>query len=677
MNPEEFVSDLNVPPQLVGTPALLAPMLHQTSSQRALMLSSNVPQVMVVHGAETARIQTGFETKYGRYELDSSARDQDVQILEIVPKFKLDISKNQINYNPTITVVYVGCDDNLIGSFDVNTYTSLHNGFGYINKKMNQHNLSKGNFIDKNMKFQTAPNHDNGLYNLGVNAKVCYIPMWDTTDDAFVISKSLAKKLEHTVIETLTIDIHPDDIPLNLYGDYDDYKCFPDIGESVRQDGIILGFRTLGKSSFLSDLTQEALMRPDHNHDELHMAPVGAEIIDVEIFTNHKKYQELCTGIYSQMMTYQTQYHNYYATMIDIYEKYKKANYQVRPEFNALITQYKGLCYFRGGKGMLLMNKKEPVDFIQIRLTYAYTRKVSRGFKLTSRDGAKGVISSIWEDEDMPNGADLLIAGESPFNRLNLGQNTEQFITFFADTIQGTINSLNMSTDNAYEYILEAIHDVRPVYAKFIRERTSRQDLKEQFVQACKEDGLYFIIPPFTNSITPEMMSNIIKKYNLEQSSLVYNATHADGTKERIETKFKTIVGSKYIYLLGKIPVDQLSCIEFGYVNQFKTPTKPKAKSTKTQSLFKQTPIRFGEDECAILTMSVGSALTCRLMGLYSNSPVAINELQYELLTHPKPTTLKSIKMTTESIIKTCSNINIFKHQLAATGYYIKRIGEG
>lgn len=674
MEREEFVSDLNIPSELVGSPCLLSPMLHQTSSQRSLMLSSNVPQVMVVHGAETARIQTGFESKYGKYEFDSSARDQDVQILEVVPKFKLDISKNQISYNPTITIIYVGCDDGLIGSFDINTYTALHSGFGYINKKMNQHNLAKGNFIEKSMKFQTAPNHDKGLYNLGVNAKVCYIPMWDTTDDAFVISKSLAKKLDHTVIDTLSIDIHPDDIPLNLYGDTDDYKCFPDIGETINQNGILLGFRSLNKSSFLSDLTQEALMRPDYNHDELHVAPVGAEIIDIEIFTNHKKYQELCTGIYSQMMLYQTQYHNYYATIIDIYEKYKKANYKIRPEFNALITKYKGLCYFRGGKSMTLMNKKDPVDFIQIRITYAYTRSVARGFKLTSRDGAKGVISSIWEDEDMPSGTDLIVAGESPFNRLNVGQNTEQFITHFADVIQSNLNSTTLSTDQAYEYILEAIGDIRPVYAKFIRERTNRPGLKEQFIESCKTDGLYFIIPAFCNHITPEMFLHIIEKYQLERESLVYNVTNLDGTKKQIVTKHKTIVGSKYIYLLGKIPIDQLSCIEFGYVNQFMTPIKPKSKSIKSQSLFKQTPIRFGEDECAILTMSIGASLTCRILGLYSNSPVAVNQLQHKLLTEPRPTTLRNIGMSTEDVINTCSNINIFKHQLAATGYVINKV---
>lgn len=678
MNKEEFISDLNVKPELIGSPALLSPFLQQISSQRALMMSSNLGQVMVVHGCEIARIQTGFESKFGKYEFNASERDQDIQVLEVVPKFKSGIG-DYIKSNPQITVIYMGCDDGKIGTFDVSSYTTLYSGFGYINKKLNGFQLSKNNYVSKDVKLQTSPNHDGDLYSMGVNANVCYLPMWDTTDDAFVISSSLAKKCEHTYIDTLIVNIHPDDIVLNLYGNDEEYKCMPDIGDRVRDDGIILGFRTINKSSFLSDLTQEALRRPEHNHDELHIAPAGAEILDIQVYTNHKKYKESCDGVYSQIMKYQAQHYDYYATIIDAYERYKKEGCKITSQFNSLITKYKGLCLYRGGKGMTLMNKKEPVDFIQLRITWAITRSIAHGFKLSGRDGAKGVISAIWNDEDMPTTpdgvrADLLITGESPFNRLNVGQNSEQFIGHHLHKAATIIrkHEVDWTTEQLYTYALNAIKAVRPVYGKLVEEMCNTIEKKADFVASVKEDGIYMVIPAFCDDIGPQLILKLSQEYDIKPQPLTYKVVDPEtGEKQVITTKYGTIIGSKYIYLLGKIPINQLSSIEFGYISQFMSPIKPTSKSTKSQSMFGQTPMRYGEDESAVLTMSVGSELVARLFGVYSNSPVATNLLCEKLLTDPHPTALRNIGMTTKEIVDTSGNVGILKHQLAATGRII------
>lgn len=383
MDSKEFQSDLTVRPELLGSPALLTRFLPNTSSQRSLMSGNALPQAEILHGSECARIQTGFETKYGRYQFDVSSRDQDVQILEVIPKFKVSVRNDQIRNNPTLTVIYLGSDDGRIGYFDVNSYTELHSGFGYINKKMNQFRLTKGDYIPKEVKFVSAPNHDDDIYEMGTMVNSCYIPMWDTTDDAFVISKSLAKRMEHTVIDTVIINIKADSIPLNLYGDDLDYKCFPDIGEVVRDDGIIMGFRQKNENTFLTDITARALCEPEHLHDDIYLAPPGAEIIDVQLFTNQKVYPTLNDSPFVQLMHYQDQHHEYYAAIIDAYERLKKEGYKCRPEFTNLVTKCKGWCYYKGGKSMILMDKKEPVDFIRVKLTYAYTQKVNHGFKIT------------------------------------------------------------------------------------------------------------------------------------------------------------------------------------------------------------------------------------------------------------------------------------------------------
>jgi len=674
MTQEEFRSDLNVPVELIGMPAFMSPMLHKISTQRAAMFSAHAAQAMVVDGAEYPRISTGMEPKVGKYDFNPSDRDQDMQIKEIIPKFKSNIGKGVIN-NPFITVIYQGGDDGKIGYIDIPSYTELGSGFGYINKKLNRHLLVKHNFIEKDVKFISAPNHMDELYNLGVNANVCYIPDWGVADDAFVISKSLQKKLSHTVINTITLVLHIDDIPLNLYGDENEYKIFPDIGETVRDDGCVVALRTHNTSSLLTDITTESLRTLEPLHDNMHVAPPGAEIIDVQVFTNQKRYPALLKNeLYTQPMLYQQQHIAYYETIVDLYEQYRKEGYKFSTEFTNLVTRCSMLCYTREGRQLNLMNKKNPVDYIHLKITWAMHRTVDKGFKISDRCGAKGVISDIRDDEDMPvteDGvrADIEISGESPFNRLNDGQYTESFLNYANDVMHKRVLESTASVQETYEYILKYMDIVRPVYAKFVREMTSHNP--QEFVEAVKKDGLYLVIPPYCQNMTPETILRLSKEMNIERQTITYASYDEDGNRVVHTLEDKGIIGSKYLYLLGKIPIDSVNCVEYGYTSQFNLPIRPGSKAIKTQSLIGSTPCRYGEDETMILCLSTDPSAVKRMYGIYATSPVARNEMQYQLLTAEKPTDIDHIPVSTEQIIDSDVSIALLKHQLAVCGYEI------
>jgi len=678
MDKNEFNSDLNAPVDVLGIPAFLSPMLHKISTQRATMFSAHASQAMVIDGAETPRISTGLEIKVGEYELNQSSRDQDIQIKEIIPKFRGNSGRGLAIHNPIITVVYLGCDDNKIGYVDIPMYTELGDGFGYINKRLNRHLLVKDSFVEKDTKFISAPNHDGELYNLGVNATVCYIPDWNVSEDAFVISDRLRDKLAHTVINTITLSLKADDIPLNLYGSADDYKVFPDLGETVRDDGCVIALRNHNSSSLLSDVTAESLRTLEPLHDEMHVAPPGAEIIDIQVFTNQRKYPKLLKDdLYAQIMQYQQQHQAYYESIVNLYNEYLKLGHKFSSEFTNLVTRCTMLCYNKAGKQMLLMNKKEPVDYINLKITWAIPRNVDKGFKISDRGGAKGVISDIRKLEDMPitaDGivADILISGESPFNRLNDGQYTEQFINYVSEVVTTRIRTSTASVEDQYNYLLKYIELVRPIYAKFIRQSTEND--KAGFVQTIKTDGIYFIIPPFCKNIVPATIKRIAEELDIRHQLITYATYDAQGNRIVHHIEEPGLIGSKYIYLLGKIPIDSVNCIEYGYVSQFGLPIKPGSKTVKTQSLIGSTPCRYGEDETMILCMSVDPEVVKRMYGIYATSSEAANEMQYALLTAKNPSDLDHINMATKDIINSDIAISLLKHQMAETGYEIVQL---
>ena len=683
MDKNRFKSDLNMDPRLTGAGACLSPFLANISSQRGKMFIGNLSQAMVIHGNETARIQSGYETKYGKYCIDPAWREHDVQILDIIPKFAQISNEKGPIHNPSMTIIYkdVESPDGEIGYFTVPDYVMLHSKFGYFTKKTNMHELRPDGFIPKDMKFVQAPNHDDDLYNLGANANTVYMPLWGTTNDAFIISDEFAKKLEHTEIGQVTVQIGANYIPLNLYGDDNNYKSFPDIGETVRDDGIIFAMREHTADSLIADVTAESLRTPSI-HDETYMAPAGAQIIDVNIFINKGRFNEVKQiGTYSQFSKYQDSMNAYYNAIINAYNKYMREGYKISPQFASLVVQAKSRCYNGEYRDLVLYCKKEPIDLIYITITYASTHGVAKGYKITSRDGAKGVISDIWKKEDMPAyqcgsktiHADLVVTGESPFNRLNTSQLYEQFINYASDiVVQRCVDGLIGDDEAQFTYLLKFMGLIRPIYAELIIEMVGTTPVsRSAWVKEVREKGLYYIIPPFTKTISPQMIRAISTEFDIHESPIWYHQYDGNGNRYRVDCKDKGIIGSKYIMLLGKLPLDALSAIEFGYVSQFNLPVKSTSNDIKQQSLFGRTPCRYGEDETAILTMSLGAMTTARLLGLYSNCLTAQELLKKHLLTDPYPTRLEHIEMTDQEVVQQSINIKISSHLFAASGYQL------
>lgn len=680
MDSNEFMSNILVRPEVLGAHAIISHFPDHTSSQRLLMWNNSAAQVEVIAGAEPAFVQTGYETKYGKYEFDESARDQDVQVVAGIPKFATATDNSRIKSNPSYTTVFIGCDDNKVGYFNINEYTELHSGFGYKNKRVTNTYPMEGDYIPRGQKFVTAPNHDGPIYSLGLNANVCYMPMWDTTDDAFIISKSLAKRFTHTVIAKREIIIDKDDQPLNLYSDPDDnsdYRCFPDIGTVVRDDGILIGLRKKDGNAFSTDLTSEELKIPRLMHDNIIKAPPGARVVDVQVYISHKQIRTIDDPCYMQFLEYNKLHNMYYSSIIDAYEEYcVKQGHACTPEFNTLVTRCKCFCYSRGGKSMILVNKKDVIENIHLTITYAYDKPISLGYKLTGTDGSKGVVSAIWEDEDMPVSihgirADILITAESPFNRLNGGQLIEQFLTLCSELVAQKVRKENMTTNQAYDYVMDYIETVQPMWGKLIRERC--QYAKAEFIEGVKKDGIYLMVPPYCAGFDSNLILKLADKYHIERGPLTYHIRNNDGSRKKIITKCPGIIGAKYLVLLGKRPDDTITAGEFGHMNQFMIPMKPNSKTAKAHSLHGQTPQKYGEDEFRNVAAIAGMGTAVRILGVYGCSPIAMNKLEDLLLTSPYPTALGNIGMTTKEVVDTSTNIGLMQHMLCAIGYRLSR----
>jgi DNA-directed RNA polymerase beta subunit len=681
----EFIDNVNVRPELIGLENLLAPFAQFTSASRRIMMSVHVGQSLTLNHAETARIQTGYEAIVGDYDFNQTKLSEDIVILGKIPKYTVGIGPNPITHNPRITVIYQGLTTNEINYFHLDTYTMGSDDYGYMNKWMNTHLLEAGQYIPKNTDFCSSYVKNDNKYNLGVNANVIYMTLPETDQDAFIISESLAKKMETTSINKLNISIKSSHIPLNLYGDDENYKIFPDIGETVNKNGIIGGFRKPTDSTFVHDVLKENLKTIQYLHDSLYYVHDESTVLDLDFYINKSKYVQQNMNIYAQVFKYYSFKKEYHKNIVDIYYYCVDQGWKISPAFNTLVTYAMEMMLaekqahkrFKKSANVVLVKKKTPIEFIDVTITYMYTRKVTKGFKLSSRAGHKGIIGSIWLDKDMPTDdygikADIIISPESVMNRMNISQLWEQMLNRYnviiaRETINIRNDTVNGGTKPAYDYATTYMRKINPNYVDIIDKVCIDDKTKEQFLLGIEQEGIYLIIPPFLKTINKDLALDLAKTYDPHISPITYTRRDDHGNVlVTTRTKESMWIGAIYLYLLYKIPHCMASGL--GYVSHLKIPMKP-SPLAKLQYPMSQTPIRFGEDENRYFNMvCLDPTITARLYGLYGLSPEASQQVALQLLNEKYPSLINNIHIDTTTIVNTNHVIGIFNHMLATIG---------
>ena len=130
-------------------------------------------------------------------------------------------------------------------------------------------------------------------------------------------------------------------------------------------------------------------------HDTTFYVPQESEIVDIEVYINRKCKIKTPSEVFTQAEKYKSAINEYYLRIWKQYQKVSKEGYELTPEFNTLVTTALGNLLadnvrvegYSRKSDMTLYRKKEPIEFIQLVITYAYPKPVGLGSKLTGRYG--------------------------------------------------------------------------------------------------------------------------------------------------------------------------------------------------------------------------------------------------------------------------------------------------
>lgn len=689
-----LLKDTNASVKLLGLEALMVPFLQFTSSQRASMFASHIVQSLPPDKAEHPYIYTGYESVIGRYDFNQTKRDQDMYIIDVIPRYPENKGAKPLKMNPRSTVIYIGQDDGMAHYFHLDRYTKGTDGYGYWNNIYNQNYLKPSVIVPKEINFSSSPSHlgANG-YGMGVNANVVFMTLPDVNNDAFIISDRLAEKLHTYSFSTLVINISPNQVPLNLYGDQEEHKFVPDLGEFVRDDGILCGFRTPTDSTFVSDMM--SLSTPYTLHDELYFAPPGSQIVDIDFKVSATRDRvKTDKALFSQVDKYLDPDKEYLKRIYRAYDYIKKNNIPLSPEFNTFITDTMAPLLTYGHKipnihskknkhSIKLCRGKEKIEFICLEITFATPRSIDNANKISDRVGGKGVIADIRPLAEMPTDeygykADIVVDGQGVQNRMNQSRLYESGINRVSMFVQRQALAIRNEKGDAeaVEYVLDYIKMINPAYEELIvrdKARKNPEYFMDTLARAEQKEmiGIYIMIPPFWKHINADLILRLEEKYQVKSTPLTFYPRDENGKPYKSVTKEAISIGSEYFYLLYTIPKAKAPGV--GYINQFRVPVKP-SQHARHQSLIGLTPLRLGEDESRIETMCAGAEAVVRLMGMHANSSEAVKKVSNTLLTVDNPSLIKRIDVSTEEIQATNNIIGVGKHLMSTMGINMDNI---
>ena len=480
---------------------------QKNSGSRNHMVTSHLEQMVMLCNPETPRVFTGYEQPYGQYTDSYLKAEAPLRIVDVISRFPLQ---------PRWRYTYVV--QNMITQkydvIEVSHVEKLSEMHGYVRPTIMGDLWQPGSIIPQGSYIFRSENHDeHDNYRYGVNAKVCYISIPETEEDGILVSKSFSERTTFSTVEETSILLNSNDILLNLYGDNDNYKCFPDLGEPVK-DGILAGRRKYEHKNVASELTRTAT-RHIRMNDTLFRGQ--GVVSDIEIFVNNQ--DELASSPHRhQLLLYYTvlkSYHERVKSVLGRIINQKSNSY----DFRLSNMYYRAKDYL--DKDLKFSSSTGVFEFAQITITTVKRNELAKGFKMTDRYGGKGVICKVVPDDMMPIDeygvrAEVVLSPPGVVSRANIGQSYEHELNFLANHVRRLMQAQS-SVEKKYKLLQRFLNETNPRQSLAFKNYWESLDIVKRaaVLAETEEKGIFIHQAPFHGNISYDGLKNLYKSWDV------------------------------------------------------------------------------------------------------------------------------------------------------------------
>lgn len=646
-----------------------------TSSSRIQMFTTHLTQMLVMKGSTPRRCFTGAEREFGKYTFKIKM-PCDATIIDVIPKYQETIGLNAITANPLVVVVYIDVETREVGIIEVPKYHLTHQNFGFrYNFKRAMSLLHKGASVRKGTILADSPNIDeNNDYRFGIEANVCAMTIPGVIEDGVVISKSLAKRMTTVGYDHLVGNWGKRYYPLNLYGDDKVYKPFPDIGEHVRPDGLILAFREFDDLLDPIYMTPSALQKVELRDKRVY-TKANARVVDVATRYDPKgQTAETPVGMDDQCRRYHSSESKFYSQLIQLHDRLmreaasKKETLRISRPFHRLLSEANQYLLDPARVRCTRIIQRQPLDEWRVDITVDFELEPTKAFKLTGCHGDKGVIVDVWDDMRMPvdkhgTRADMIVDGNTTLNRVNSPRLNELFFNATSDQVWRNIRAMvagDKPTDSevaaCYAHLRRYYEIVSSDMAAAMDSPAYKNAARDHVESILKnKHSIRLMIKTNNQRDVVDVIRTLEKEYPIDIGPVQY--TGASGIPR--QTIDDILVSSQYIMLLEKTGSDW-TAVASGTLQQHGILAKLTRRDKNSRGGRDNTVRSMGEDETRLTAATTYNNTTAKFLkerfghtagdGLASaefadmaNNPIVHMEMTHNILLAEKPTDIDQL----------------------------------
>jgi hypothetical protein len=688
------------------------------SSPRKQMFSSHIGQCLVVKGGTERYLQTGMERQYAKTTFSVKA-PEDLKVIKIIHRYQEGPGIDRI-INPETILIYEGQETGEIGMLRLPKYFSDQTYFGFNYQarqtlaRLNA-NLQNATFRRGEILLDSPSVTLGGDYKYGVECNVAYMSHPAVSEDGIMVSRQVLKKFAITTFERREAEWGSRWIPLNLYGDENNYKPFPDIGDVIKPHGILMALRRDDRSLAIVEQSAADLMEIDYHHDRrIYAAGAGGRVKDIKIYHDDYTNSNTPEAMQRQPMRYHRATQGFYKEVLDEINRLDKARdgkIRLSNSLHALAVEAAAMRDNRTNGSQerrVLLHRKNPLDDWRVEFVIEYDFVPDIGNKITDCHGGKGVICKIVDESEMPldefgNRADMVMDGNATNSRMNVGRLYEQYINAASrdvaertrailgighnePDIRGTINQMEAvkdpSVDQAWDYLMGYIKICSPErmwrwWAEG-QAMTFNEGLKVNkhpravfLEEVCKSTtGIKLYWPPNNEPEFPDIVRQCERSEGGMYKPVYTPVTYVGNSGRTVKTINRFMIGSVYIIMLEKI-ADDWTAVASGKLQHYGVLSQITSWDKYSQPTRNQAIRAWGESEIRILVSFGGMRVTADILDR-NNNPKTRRHILDTILNAPYPTNIDQVVDRRQVPYGGNKPLQLVKHMAECAGWCFK-----
>lgn len=588
------------------------------NSTRTQMFTAHLNQVINMKTPQFPLVMTGAENTVGKHSSYYKKMKHDSIVYRRVDKYK------DLLEHPFVSQIFYW--DTKKEKYDVimrKEAADLGQNYGvkYNNDVIDS--LHDGDKISAGTVLYRSTSYDENMnYRFGANLRTMYtFDPW-TAEDSAEISEYASEVMTTWHSQVIEWGWNNNDIPLNLYGDDDNYQPLANLGEKV--EGIIASSRPQINDQLAYDFKKENLRMSRDGDREITFFGT-ARVVDYDIFCNNYDLKD--NSFNHQIITYLNSQRVYWQeiqdTCLEIINSGKNYSRKIDDLYDRSIKfldQKPNERWYDGNS---------TFGNLKIRVHVISDTPLCEGGKFTARFGNKSVVSRVVPNHLMPfdadgNRVDVLLHLPAITNRTTGFVPHELYINWCTEMAVREMAKMDKFEDRE-KLMWDIVKDLnKDQYEQFhARYMKLNKKEKEEYIESVMENGIII----HNDSINEDesifyKLLRIRDKYEFLKPQTLYQ--YKWGRIYRIAQK--ACPGKMYFMPLKQTDQRGFSCRNTGAVNMKGLPERS-YKNKRNEAPFSDTAIRFGEYETLNFLIGTEPEDFAMVHAFYRSSPEATSDL--------------------------------------------------